>query len=122
MKIKVNKHVEVTYHFITDEIVFIDLYYVPVKKQGQGLGRDSFQDFLNILPKDVREIRLVAGTNITGRVNIFWTKLGFDYLYDIQEDETEVDEDILYAMTLPVNGAKQKKLIYRHSLDDDGFY
>ncbi len=113
------KHAEISYHFISDEIVFIDLIYIPVKHQGKGLGKKAIEHFVSILHEDVEEVRIVAATNLTGRVNVFWEKLGFNYLYNIQEEYADVEEDVLHAMTLPVNGAKQKKLIYRHSLNDD---
>jgi hypothetical protein len=119
MKISLNKYVEITYHFINDYTVFIDLFYIDIKEQNNGLGRKSIQYFINTLPREVTEIRLVAATNLTGRVNLFWEKMGFQYLYDIQDESFE--EDILYAMTKPVNGGNLKKLIYRESLDDE-FY
>ena len=118
MKLLINKNIEITYHFLNDgETVFIDLFFVPIKLQGKGEGRKAFVKFLTLMHDDVTEIRLEAATNLTGRVNVFWEKLGFHYLYDIQEEC--FDEELLYTMTYPVKGNKPKIFLVRDSLEDE---
>ena len=119
MKLIIDRKVEITYHFLDDgDTVFIDLFYVPIEFQGQGVGRKAFEKFLTLMHEDVTEIRLVAATNLTGRVNVFWGKLGFHYLYDIQDDCFE--DDIIHAMTFPVKCTKPKRFIFRSTLEDEG--
>ena len=38
--------VEITYHFISDEVVFIDLFFVPTHLQGKGLGSSVLNKFI----------------------------------------------------------------------------
>lgn len=109
--------VEITYHFISDEVVFIDLFFVPTHLQGKGLGSSVLNKFIKVLPLEVIEIRAVAATNLNGRVIEFWLKQGFDYLYDIKDEC--FDEEILYTITKPINGGNLRKFIYRDSFEDE---
>lgn len=109
--------VEITYHFISDEVVFIDLFYVPTHLQGKGLGASVVKKFIETLPTDVIEIRAVAAKNLTGRVVEFWLKQGFSFLYDIKEEC--FDDEILYAITMPINGGNLRKFIYRNSFENE---
>lgn len=116
MKMIIDK-VEITYHFISEEVVFIDLFYVPNNLQGKGLGSSVLKKFIKILPTEVIEIRAVSAKNMTGIVIDFWLKQGFSFLYDIKEEC--FDDEIIYAITMPINGGSLKKFIYRDSFENE---
>lgn len=118
MNYKTNiKNVDIKYHYINNEVVFIDFFFVPAHLQGSGLGRKAYNLFEKTLPLEVKEVRLMAASGENGRVSEFWTKLGFDFLFDIKEECFE--EEIIYSMTKPINGGTKKVFIYRETYEND---
>ena len=110
-------NVEITFHYLTDTTIFIDLFFVPVHLQGNGFGKLALEKFEKSLPKEIKEIRLLAATNLNGRVCSFWHKQGFSFLYDVKEHCFE--EEVLYSMTKAVNGGNTRKFIYSESIEDE---
>ncbi len=100
-------------HSIQGDIAFIYLFAIFDKEQrNKGFGKQIFNNFISQLPKEINEIRLVAG-NVEPDCDpvYFWKSLGFEFLYQL---ESECDNpEIEYMMTKPLNGLKHKKLIYR---------
>jgi hypothetical protein len=119
MKIIIN-NVEVTYHYISNDIVFIDLFFVPVHLQGNKLGSKVVKLFINQLPLEVTEVRCMASKNTNGRVSEFWIKQSFSYLYDVKYECFE--EEILYSMTIGINGGSTKKFIYSETFENESDY
>ena len=57
-------------------VVCIDYFEVPEEWQGQGLGREFYQEWESNLPPEIVKIILCAAGDDQG-AEIFWVKMGF---------------------------------------------
>lgn len=83
-----------------NELVWIDMMWVPPDQRGTGVGRRYYEEWEKALPPSVRLIRLMAADAGDGLSNGFWEAMGFEYQY-VGED---LDYETSQYMWKGVNG------------------
>jgi 2'-5' RNA ligase/8-oxo-dGTP pyrophosphatase MutT (NUDIX family) len=70
--------------------IWIDMFVIPAKDRGKGLGRKFYMQWEAGLPKNIKLVRLYAGDTGAGSSRGFWDSMGFSYVYDTEQgDETD---------------------------------
>jgi hypothetical protein len=82
--------------------LWINYFEVPIK--GKGMGAEEYMRFEKSLPKDIKEIRLVASDTGYGKTHQFWDRMGFDYAYP--DDDNEMVKVLESSGYIPSNAQK----------------
>lgn len=85
--------------FLSDEVLHIDILYVPPSLRGRGIGAKVFNEWVESLPCNVKRVRLMA-CSLGGSDGVaFWKGLGFKNAYT-----GNLYDEIENALVLGING------------------
>ena len=82
-------------------VIHIDWFTINEVHRGKGWGRRAYEQWEASLPKDIVRVELNAAQDAgTGRVEQFWVKMGFEFIYNREVYDATIDN----AMWKGVNG------------------
>lgn len=87
-------------HKSGEDVVWIDMMFVPPDQRGKGLGKQYYEEWESDLPYTVKLVRIMAADTGSGLSNGFWEKMGFEYQYY----GTDLPYEVSQYMWKGVNG------------------
>jgi hypothetical protein len=78
-------------HLSGKDTIVIDMFEVPPNQRHKGVGTQFYKNWEKSLPKHIKYVKVFAADTGEGNSDAFWDKLGFDYMYDGEENEMDYE-------------------------------